>query len=84
MKSERAVLKVGWASREIVPDGPVALRGQFYERISQYVRDSLTVTALALEQLDDRGQPARRRCWSPAILRPLRAFSSSACRARSR
>ena len=55
MKSERAVLKVGWASREIVPDGPVALRGQFYERVSQYVRDSLTVTALALEQLDDRG-----------------------------
>jgi hypothetical protein len=55
MHEGEAAINVGWASREIVPAGPVALRGQFYERISQYVRDPLTATALALETADARG-----------------------------
>ena len=42
-------LSVGWASRDVTPDRPVMLRGQFYVRVSQYVHDPLRVTALALE-----------------------------------
>lgn len=40
---------IGWASVDITPDRPVLLRGQFVTRISKYVNDPLTATALALE-----------------------------------
>jgi hypothetical protein len=40
---------VGWSSRDITPDRPVSLMGQFYVRVSQAVNDPLTVTALAIE-----------------------------------
>ncbi len=56
MQEGGSTLNVGWASREIVPAGPVALRGQFYERISEYVRDPLTITVLALETVDAPGE----------------------------
>ncbi|NOY79940.1 MAG: hypothetical protein GXP31_02930 [Kiritimatiellaeota bacterium] len=42
-------LSIGWAGRDVTPDRPVMLRGQFSMRISQFVRDPLTVTALALD-----------------------------------
>ncbi|HEX7901155.1 MAG TPA: hypothetical protein VF950_25580 [Planctomycetota bacterium] len=42
-------LHVGWASRDITPDRPVALAGQFHKRISTGVAARLSVTALALE-----------------------------------
>lgn len=42
-------LLIGWASSDVTPDRPVMLRGQFYMRISQYVHDPLTVTALAIQ-----------------------------------
>ena len=42
-------LQVGWASRDITPDRPVALAGQFHKRISTGVAARLSVTALALE-----------------------------------
>jgi hypothetical protein len=42
-------LHVGWASRDITPDRPVALDGQFNKRISQGVAARISVTALALE-----------------------------------
>ena len=41
-------LSVGWASRDVTPDRPVNLIGQFYTRISKGVKDPVTVTALAL------------------------------------
>lgn len=44
-----AVIRVGWAERDITPDRPVALAGQFHKRISQGVAAPLSVTALALE-----------------------------------
>lgn len=53
-KSNKSLL-VGWASRSITPDKPVLLAGQLYERISEYVRDPLTATALALETIDENG-----------------------------
>ena len=42
-------LRVGWAAESITPDRPVQLQGQFFERVSEYVRDPIMATALALE-----------------------------------
>ena len=47
-------LRIGWASRDVTPDRPVILRGQFHVRISEFVHDPLTVTALAFESEDDQ------------------------------
>lgn len=49
-------LLVGWSSQSITPDKPVLLWGQLYERVSEYIRDPLTVTALALETVDEKGE----------------------------
>lgn len=43
---------VGWASRDITPDKPTTLVGQFHLRISEFVKDPVTATALALETAD--------------------------------
>jgi hypothetical protein len=39
----------GWASKDITPSKPVKLQGQFYERISEFIHDPITATALAIE-----------------------------------
>lgn len=44
-----AELLIGWSSTSITPDKPVALSGQFHTRISKYVHDPVTATALAIE-----------------------------------
>lgn len=41
-------LLVGWAERDVTPDRAVNLMGQVHMRITQEVKDPLTVTALAL------------------------------------
>ena len=46
-------LKVGWASRDISTDKPVAMRGQMYLRISTGILDPLTLTALVIDNGDD-------------------------------
>lgn len=46
-------LSIGWAMEDITPEGPVSLWGQYYERISEYVQTPLTVTALALESVNN-------------------------------
>lgn len=42
-------LSLGWATRDITPRTPVALRGQFNLRVATKVHDPLTLTALAVE-----------------------------------
>ena len=42
-------LLIGWAEESIVPERPVYLQGQLYERISKYVETEITVTAMAVE-----------------------------------
>jgi hypothetical protein len=42
-------LHVGWGNRDITPDKPVALSGQFHKRISTGVAARLSLTALAIE-----------------------------------
>jgi len=49
LAGSREPLRIGWASRDVTPDRPVLLRGQFHVRVSNEVRDPLTVTALALD-----------------------------------
>ena len=43
-------LLIGWATQDITPDKAVELVGQYYQRISNGVRDPLAVTEIALEQ----------------------------------
>ena len=52
--SEGSDILVGWASKSITPDKPVILMGQFHPRISKYVNDPVTATALAIETSDDQ------------------------------
>lgn len=47
-------VQIGWASRDITPRTPVALRGQFNLRIATRVLDPLTLTALAVEAGDEQ------------------------------
>jgi hypothetical protein len=55
-KSTAPALLIGWASRDVTPERPVVLHGQFHARISEGVLDPLIVTALALESVRD-GRP---------------------------
>jgi hypothetical protein len=50
-KETKRELLIGWASRDITPDRPVMLRGQFHTRVSEGIKDPLTITALALESV---------------------------------
>lgn len=45
-------LYVGWSTKSITPDKPVALLGQFHTRISREIMDPVTCTALAIETRD--------------------------------
>ena len=46
-------LKFGWSEVSIVPEGKkINLAGQFYERITDEVRDPICITALAIESED--------------------------------
>jgi hypothetical protein len=52
-------ISIGWASIDITPDRPVQIHGQMHERISEFVHDPLTATALALEaNADDEAEQA--------------------------
>lgn len=52
-KTNEANPRIGWASRDVTPDRPVNLQGQFHMRISKGVKDPITVTALAVSTGDD-------------------------------
>ena len=43
------MLKVGWASRDIIPSRPAMLQGQMYRRVAREAADPITCTALAIE-----------------------------------
>ena len=54
MKKEKVL--IGWASRDVTPEGKVSLRGQFHVRITDEVHDPLTTTALAIESEESQEQ----------------------------
>ena len=47
--SDSPPIAVGWAQRDITPEGKVRVMGQFHVRVSDDIRTPLTCTALALE-----------------------------------
>lgn len=47
--TDQKTLTIGWASDSITPCRPVYLSGQLYVRVSRYVHDPITATALAIE-----------------------------------
>jgi hypothetical protein len=42
-------IQIGWAKIDLTPDRPVWMIGQMYHRVSEYVRDPITATALVLD-----------------------------------
>lgn len=47
-------MKIGWAFTDITPQRPVYLSGQLYVRVSRYVHDPVTASALALEDGEEQ------------------------------
>ena len=62
-------VQIGWASRDVTPDRPVNLLGQFHIRISQGVKDPLTVMALAIAARN-RAKVTVPPCIATAWARP--------------
>ena len=54
--AEESRIFIGWSCKDITPDKPVSLYGQYYKRISKYVQSPLKVTALALETRAEGGK----------------------------
>ncbi len=46
-------LNIGWSTTSITPSRPIRLHGQLYYRVSSYVHDPITATALALDNGHD-------------------------------
>lgn len=53
-QEENSPLLIGWAVRDITPDQPVILSGQFKMRISEGVNDPVTANALAISSGDSK------------------------------
>ena len=70
-------LRIGWAIEDITPEGPVSLRGQYYERISTYVQSPLKVTACAIESTDDKGKKEQAIMVSVDLVNIPRALQDS-------
>ncbi|NSW56381.1 MAG: hypothetical protein HPY44_10220 [Armatimonadetes bacterium] len=68
-------IRIGWAQRDITPQGPVSLHGQFNLRIATRVQDPLTLTALVLQRDDDHAAIVSVDACSVAgeVLREVRA-----------
>ena len=47
------MLKIGWSSKVISMEGPVAITGQFHQRISKGILDHNTLTCLIMESEED-------------------------------
>ena len=47
-------IKIGWAQTDITPPKPVTVFGQLYMRVSQYIHDPLTASALALDNGEEQ------------------------------
>jgi hypothetical protein len=50
--NENKPIRIGWGTCNITPDRPVMLSGQLYSRVSRYVHDPISATALVLDNGD--------------------------------
>ena len=61
-------IRIGWSAASITPDRKIALAGQFYERVTEQVRDPVMAVALALEgEGADGGQAVLVGCDLVAV-----------------
>lgn len=52
-KNQPCKLYIGWSNKDLTPNKPVALSGQFNTRIGNEILDPVTCTALAIETRDN-------------------------------
>jgi hypothetical protein len=76
-KMEDGGFRIGWATEDITPVGPVSLFGQYYERISTYVQSPLKATACAMESTDEKGNKEQAIMVSLDLLVITRAMQDS-------
>lgn len=50
---QKEQILIGWASRDVTPDGKVNLSGQFYPRVTSKVKDPLSVNVLTISTSKD-------------------------------
>ena len=43
-------IRFGWSEVSLVPDRPISLAGEFFERVTSEVETPITVTTLAVEE----------------------------------
>lgn len=53
-KNNMKAIKIGWAQTNLTPNRPVQMIGQMYHRVSEYVRDPITATVLALDNGEEQ------------------------------
>ncbi|HEY5408381.1 MAG TPA: hypothetical protein VIJ92_14905 [Ginsengibacter sp.] len=70
-------LYIGWATEDITAAGPASLYGQYYERISQYVQSPLTVTACAIESVNEDGETGQAIMVSMDLVHCLKSMQDS-------
>jgi len=56
MSQNKQAIHIGWGISDITPDKPGVLAGQFYGRLSEFVHDRLTATAMAISSPDGSQQ----------------------------
>ncbi|MEA4889650.1 MAG: hypothetical protein VB070_09335 [Clostridiaceae bacterium] len=79
MQGNNQGIKIGWAQIDITPDRPVFNAGQLYIRVSQYVHDPITATALVLDNGADQATliSADMVGVSPNVLAQMRSNLSA-------
>ena len=75
-------LRIGWASVDITPEGPVVMAGGARARLSTGVMDPIGMTALVLESIGEDGKTAALVAQVSVELSSLRAAAAKFCKKR--
>lgn len=55
MTDQNNSIKVGWGEADLTPEQPVLMAGQFHARVTEGVKDPVTVTAMAIDAGGENG-----------------------------
>lgn len=83
-KGAKSDILIGWASRDITPEGKVNLAGQFAMRITEKIRDPISVTALAVSAKETNDSFIFVSCDLATINAPLLEESRKIIREKSK
>lgn len=61
-------LRIGWATEDVTPGDSAILYGQYYDRVAKYVQSPLTITACAIESVDNKGNKEQAIMLSADLL----------------